>query len=164
MARRAPAVERVHHPSLHDPAGLVGRQMSGTGSLLAFEVRGGAPAAAEVAGACELITHAVSLGGVDTLIQHPASLTHRPVEGDAKPCGGLLRVSVGLEDPEDLRADLVGHCRGSDAARPLSRAPSPGHDFGPTCRSRAATASRRATDRELRRFIRQAMPSRSSAC
>ncbi|MEU8069925.1 MULTISPECIES: PLP-dependent aspartate aminotransferase family protein [unclassified Micromonospora] len=102
-----PAVERVHHPSLHDPAGLVGRQMSGTGSLLAFEVRGGAPAAAEVAGACELITHAVSLGGVDTLIQHPASLTHRPVEGDAKPCGGLLRVSVGLEDPEDLRADLA---------------------------------------------------------
>ncbi|MBY8872686.1 PLP-dependent aspartate aminotransferase family protein [Micromonospora sp. PLK6-60] len=102
-----PAVERVHHPSAHDPAGLVGRQMSGTGSLLAFEVRGGAPAAAAVADACRLITHAVSLGGVDTLIQHPASLTHRPVEGEAKPCGGLLRISVGLEDPEDLRADLA---------------------------------------------------------
>lgn len=102
-----PAVARVHHPSLHDPAGLVGRQMSGPGSLLAFEVRGGAPAAAAVANACRLITHAVSLGGVDTLIQHPASLTHRPVEGEAKPCGGLLRVSVGLEDAEDLRADLA---------------------------------------------------------
>ncbi|SCL68818.1 trans-sulfuration enzyme family protein [Micromonospora peucetia] len=102
-----PAVARVHHPSLHDPAGLVGRQMSGPGSLLAFEVRGGASAAAAVANACRLITHAVSLGGVDTLIQHPASLTHRPVEGEAKPCGGLLRVSVGLEDPEDLRADLA---------------------------------------------------------
>ena len=76
------------------------------GSLI-LTLAGGAPAAAEVAGACELITHAVSLGGVDTLIQHPASLTHRPVEGDAKPCGGLLRVSVGLEDPEDLRADLA---------------------------------------------------------
>ncbi|MFU8853463.1 trans-sulfuration enzyme family protein [Micromonospora sp. SL1-18] len=101
-----PNVERVHHPTLHDPAGLVGRQMSGTGSLLAFEVRGGAPAAAIVAGACRLITHAVSLGGVDTLIQHPASLTHRPVEGDAKPGGALLRLSVGLEDPEDLRVDL----------------------------------------------------------
>ncbi|WP_328852078.1 PLP-dependent aspartate aminotransferase family protein [Micromonospora globbae] len=101
-----PAVVRVHHPSAHDPAGLVGRQMTGTGSLLAVEVRGGAPAAATVAGACRLITHAVSLGGVDTLIQHPASLTHRPVEGDAKPAGGLLRISVGLEDPEDLRADL----------------------------------------------------------
>ncbi|MEV1330029.1 PLP-dependent aspartate aminotransferase family protein [Micromonospora costi] len=102
-----PAVERVHHPSVHDPAGLVGRQLSGTGSLLAIEVRGGAPAAATVAGACQLITHAVSLGGVDTLIQHPASLTHRPVDGDAKPAGGLLRISVGLEDPDDLRADLA---------------------------------------------------------
>ncbi|MGN9775716.1 trans-sulfuration enzyme family protein [Micromonospora sp. H33] len=101
-----PAVARVHHPSLHDPAGLVGRQMSGPGSLLAFEVRGGAPAAAAVAGACRLITHAVSLGGVDTLIQHPASLTHRPVQGEARPVGGLLRLSVGLEDPEDLREDL----------------------------------------------------------
>ncbi|MGI5519603.1 trans-sulfuration enzyme family protein [Micromonospora sp. CA-259024] len=102
-----PAVHRVHHPSVHDPAALVGRQMAGPGSLLAFEVRGGAPAAAAVAGACRLITHAVSLGGVDTLIQHPASLTHRPVDGAAKPAAGLLRLSVGLEDPEDLRADLA---------------------------------------------------------
>ncbi|WP_433529108.1 trans-sulfuration enzyme family protein [Micromonospora sp. CA-263727] len=102
-----PAVARVHHPGVNDPAGLVGRQMAGPGSLLAFEVRGGAPAAAAVAGACRLITHAVSLGGVDTLIQHPASLTHRPVEGDAKPGGALLRLSVGLEDPEDLRVDLA---------------------------------------------------------
>ncbi|MCM0674435.1 PLP-dependent aspartate aminotransferase family protein [Micromonospora phytophila] len=102
-----PAVERVHHPSVSDPHALVGRQMSGPGSLLAFEVRGGAAAAATVAGACRLITHAVSLGGVDTLIQHPASLTHRPVEGEARPVGGLLRISVGLEDPEDLRADLA---------------------------------------------------------
>ncbi|MGC4864368.1 trans-sulfuration enzyme family protein [Micromonospora sp. DT53] len=102
-----PAVHRVHHPSVHDPAALVGRQMAGPGSLLAFEVRGGAPAAAAVADACRLITHAVSLGGVDTLIQHPASLTHRPVEGDAKPAAALLRLSVGLEDPEDLRADLA---------------------------------------------------------
>ncbi|MGC4749328.1 trans-sulfuration enzyme family protein [Micromonospora sp. DT201] len=102
-----PAVHRVHHPSVHDPAALVGRQMAGPGSLLAFEVRGGASAAAAVAGACQLITHAVSLGGVDTLIQHPASLTHRPVEGEAKPAAALLRLSVGLEDPEDLRADLA---------------------------------------------------------
>ncbi|GGL95840.1 cystathionine gamma-synthase [Micromonospora yangpuensis] len=101
------AVTRVHHPSLHDPAGLVGRQLAGGGSLLAFEVAGGAPAATAVADACRLITHAVSLGGVDTLIQHPASLTHRPVAGDARPAAGLLRLSVGLEDPEDLRDDLA---------------------------------------------------------
>lgn len=102
-----PAVERVHYPGLDDPSGLVGRQLAGTGSLLAFEVRGGAPAAEAVANACRLITHAVSLGGVDSLIQHPASLTHRPVEADAKPSPGLLRLSVGLEDVEDLRADLA---------------------------------------------------------
>jgi methionine-gamma-lyase len=102
-----PAVTRVHHPSLSDPTGLVGRQLAGPGSLLAFEVEGGVAEAAAVAGACRLITHAVSLGGVDTLIQHPASLTHRPVEGGAKPAPGLLRLSVGLEDPEDLREDLA---------------------------------------------------------
>ncbi|MEH1013213.1 PLP-dependent aspartate aminotransferase family protein [Micromonospora sp. CPCC 206060] len=102
-----PAVTAVHHPGSTDPHGLVGRQMSGTGSLLAFELRGGAPAAEAVAGACRLITHAVSLGGVDTLIQHPASLTHRPVAGDAKPAAALLRISVGLEDPEDLCDDLA---------------------------------------------------------
>ncbi|GAB3817147.1 trans-sulfuration enzyme family protein [Micromonospora zhanjiangensis] len=102
-----PGVDRVHHPGLTDGTGLVGRQMSGTGSLLAFEVSGGFAAAAAVAGACRLITHAVSLGGVDTLIQHPASLTHRPVSADAKPVPGLLRLSVGLEDPDDLIADLA---------------------------------------------------------
>jgi cystathionine beta-lyase/cystathionine gamma-synthase len=48
----------------------------------------------------------VSLGGVDTLIQHPAALTHRLVAADAKPSDGLLRLSLGLEDPEDLTADL----------------------------------------------------------
>jgi methionine-gamma-lyase len=100
-----PGVTRVHYPGTDDPAGLIGRQMSGPGSLLAFEVAD-AQAAARVAGACRLITHAVSLGGVDTLIQHPASLTHRPVAAEAKPVAGLLRLSVGLEDPEDLCADL----------------------------------------------------------
>ncbi len=103
-----PAVERVYYPGLTecDPGQLVGRQMSGPGAVLAFAVRGGASAAARVAGACELITHAVSLGGVDTLIQHPASLTHRPVAADAKPQASVLRLSIGLEDADDLRRDL----------------------------------------------------------
>lgn len=104
--RQHPAVGRVYYPGLDDTGGLVGRQMSGGGSLLAFDMRDGFDAAAAVAGACELITHAVSLGGVDSLIQHPASLTHRPVTGEARPVPGLLRLSVGLEDPEDLIADL----------------------------------------------------------
>ncbi len=103
-----PAVSAVHHPSLAgaDPLGLLGRQQSGPGSLLAFEVRGGGDAARAVTGGTRLITHAVSLGGVDSLIQHPASLTHRPVEAHAKPCSGLVRLSCGLEDAADLIADL----------------------------------------------------------
>ncbi|MGN6612851.1 MAG: trans-sulfuration enzyme family protein [Angustibacter sp.] len=103
-----PRVTAVHHPSLAgaDPLGLLGRQQAGPGSLLAFEVRGGAAAARAVASGVRLITHAVSLGGVDTLIQHPASLTHRPVEASAKPVGALLRLSCGLEDADDLIADL----------------------------------------------------------
>ncbi|MBR7830537.1 PLP-dependent transferase [Actinospica sp. MGRD01-02] len=101
-------VERVYYPGLPecDPRRLVGRQLSGPGAVLAISVRGGYEAAARVAGGCELITHAVSLGGVDTLIQHPASLTHRPVAAEAKPHASVLRLSIGLEDVEDLRADL----------------------------------------------------------
>ncbi len=103
-----PAVAAVRYPGLKecDPAGLVGTQMSGPGSLLAFELAGGFEAAARVAAGCTLITHAVSLGGVDTLVQHPAGLTHRPVAADARPGDAVLRLSVGLEDVEDLWADL----------------------------------------------------------
>ncbi|MEZ5098011.1 MAG: PLP-dependent transferase [Nocardioides sp.] len=54
-----------------------------------------------------LITHAVSLGSVDTLIEHPASLTHRFVAADAKPHAGVVRLSIGLEDAADLVADLA---------------------------------------------------------
>ncbi len=102
------SVARVLYPGLKecDPAGLVGTQMHGPGSLLAIELRGGYARAAEVAQRCRLITHAVSLGGVDTLIQHPAGLTHRPVAAHAKPSDALLRLSIGLEGVEDVWADL----------------------------------------------------------
>lgn len=103
-----PRVSAVYHPSLPgaDPLGLLGKQQVGPGSLMAFRVRGGAAAARATASAVRLITHAVSLGGVDSLLQHPASLTHRPVEASARPDESLLRLSVGLEDAEDLIADL----------------------------------------------------------
>ncbi len=103
-----PSVEVVHYPGLPgcDPDGILGRQMAGPGSMLAFEVVGGYPAAAAVAKACELVGHAVSLGGTETLIEHPASLTHRPVAAEARPNPGLLRISIGLEAVEDLCADL----------------------------------------------------------
>ena len=104
-------VRAVHYPGLPggDPTGLVGRQLDGPGTMLAFEVAD-YEAARAVVEAVRLMTPAVSLGSVDTLIQHPAGLTHRVVsdagraEGGVAP--GLLRVSVGLEAPADLWTDL----------------------------------------------------------
>lgn len=104
-----PAVDKVYYPGMPecDPLGLVGRQQAGPGAVLAFTATGGYAEAARVAASLRLITHAVSLGGVDTLIQHPAGLTHRLVADEAKPNAGLLRLSIGLEDPDDLTNDLA---------------------------------------------------------
>ncbi|WP_153395014.1 trans-sulfuration enzyme family protein [Ornithinicoccus halotolerans] len=106
--QRHPRVSAVHYPGLPgtDPRGLVGTQLAGTGAVLAFDV-GSYAAAATVARSTRLVTHAVSLGGVDTLIQHPASLTHRPVAPEARPAASVLRLSVGLEDPADVVDDLA---------------------------------------------------------
>ena len=79
-----------------------------------------------------MITHAVSLGGIDTLIQHPAGLTHRPVAADAKPHASLLRVSVGLEDPADIVDDLVQAIE----ATLLARSAVPGRAGGGDARRR----------------------------
>ncbi len=111
LARRLaehPALNRVMHPSLPgcDPLGLIGRQQSGPGSMISIELAGGYDAAARFTESLKLITHAVSLGGVDSLAQHPASLTHRPVAAAAKPGGGIVRISIGLEHVDDLWADL----------------------------------------------------------
>ena len=103
-----PASSRVFYPGLPggDPEGLIGRQMSGPGAMVAFELAGGFAGAERVCAALGLITHAVSLGGVDTLIEHPAALTHRVVAEAAQPGAGVLRISVGLESAADLIADL----------------------------------------------------------
>ena len=107
-----PSVEQVFYPTIKggDPHGLVGRQMDGPGPMLSFEVEGGFEAAGRLMRGLKLITPAVSLGSVDTLIQHPAGLTQRVVSEKARAAGGvsagLLRVSVGLEGPADLWADL----------------------------------------------------------
>ncbi|MFF2274052.1 trans-sulfuration enzyme family protein [Agromyces sp. NPDC058136] len=104
-----PAIARVHYPGLpgQDPDGLLGTQFEGPGSIIALELAGGFDAAVRFTEACELVTHAVSLGGVDSLVQHPASLTHRPVAGDAKPGDAVVRISIGLEHVDDLAADLL---------------------------------------------------------
>jgi methionine-gamma-lyase len=107
-------VKAVRYPGLPecDPLGLVGTQMSGPGSLMAFELSS-AEHAERIPAAVRMITHAVSLGGIDTLIQHPAGLTHRPVAAEAKPHARLLRLSVGLEDAADIVADLVQAIEGT---------------------------------------------------
>ncbi len=111
-------VGAVYHPSVdgRDPAGLVGTQMSGPGPMLAFEVlgpdgRADGPGAFAAAGgflrALGLVTPAVSLGSTDTLAQHPAGLTQRVATGEGGLItAGLVRVSVGLEDADDLWHDL----------------------------------------------------------
>ncbi len=112
LARRLdghPALARVLYPGLpgQDPAGLIGTQCDGAGSLIALDLAGGYDAAAKFTESVKLITHAVSLGGIDTLVQHPASLTHRPVASEAKPGAGIVRVSIGLEHIDDLMNDIT---------------------------------------------------------
>lgn len=102
-----PAVSRVHFPE----GPLVGTQMRGPGAMVAFEVKGGYAMARRLVESVKVITPAVSLGSTDSLIQHPASLTHRVVAEDARNQTGivdsLVRMSVGLEDVRDLIADLA---------------------------------------------------------
>lgn len=102
------ALSRVFFPSLpgNDPQGLLGTQMAGPGAMISIELAGGFNAAAKFVESVKLITHAVSLGGVDSLAEHPASLTHRPVVSDAKPSDGVVRMSIGLEHVDDLWADI----------------------------------------------------------
>ncbi len=101
-----PAVERVLYPEAD------GVQLRGPGAVLAFEVAGGRESAAIVMESVRLVTPAVSLGSTDSLIQHPAGLTHRLVDAAARESSGvtdgLLRLSVGLEDVHDLWLDLSG--------------------------------------------------------
>ncbi len=103
-----PAVSAVHFPGLPgcDPQALVGRQMRGPGAMIAIRLWGGPAQTARLADRVRLFTHAVSLGSVDSLLQVPAALTHRPVAAGARPAADLVRLSIGLEDPDDLLADL----------------------------------------------------------
>jgi cystathionine gamma-synthase len=98
-----PAVERVRYPGLaHDPGHEVAsRQMDGFGAMVAFDVRGGAEPADTVCREVQLVTHATSLGGVETLIERRARY-----QGEERTPPGLLRMSVGQEDVEDLWEDL----------------------------------------------------------
>jgi len=108
-----PAVKVVHYPGLKSHPGheIAKRQMNGMYSgLIAFELKGGYEAAKSVANGVEIFKLAVSLGDAESLIQHPASMTHSPYSPeDRKAAGiedGLLRASIGLEFVDDIIEDL----------------------------------------------------------
>ncbi|MFY9165222.1 MAG: aminotransferase class I/II-fold pyridoxal phosphate-dependent enzyme, partial [Limnochordia bacterium] len=107
-----PAVERVYYPGLpsHPQYELAQRQMRLPGGMIAFELKGGMEAGVTLMDNVQLCTLAVSLGDTETLIQHPATMTHATyTREDRLACGitdGLVRLSVGLEDPQDIMDDL----------------------------------------------------------
>ena len=106
------AVARVHYPGLPDHPGhrIASRQQSGFGAMVSFELHGGVEAARGFVAELELFTLAESLGGVESLIAHPATMTHAAMDPEARARAGitdsLLRLSVGIEAPADLVADL----------------------------------------------------------
>lgn len=101
------AVSRVRYPGIDDdPRGVLGSQLRGPGAMISIELEGGYQHALQFTSAVRLFTHAVSLGGVDSLVQHPAALTHRSVAPEARPSASLVRLSIGLEAATDLIADL----------------------------------------------------------
>lgn len=107
-----PAVEKVYYPGLKNHVGhdIAVRQMKDFGGMLSFEVKGGRAAGTKLVNALHLITVAVSLGDAETLIEHPASMTHSTYTEEELTAsgipGGLIRLSAGLENAEDIIADL----------------------------------------------------------
>jgi cystathionine gamma-synthase len=108
-----PQVARVYYPGLatHPGHALARRQQQGFGAIITFELRGGIPAVREFVSGLEYFSLAESLGGVESLVAHPASMTHAAMdEASRRTAGlvdGLLRLSVGIEALEDLRKDLM---------------------------------------------------------
>ena len=109
-----PKIARVHYPGLasHPQHELAQRQMPrGYGGMIAIELQGGLEDARRFLERCELFALAESLGGVESLIEHPAIMTHASIPAAQRAALGigdtLCRLSVGVEDVEDLRADLA---------------------------------------------------------
>jgi cystathionine beta-lyase/cystathionine gamma-synthase len=113
-----PAVRQVYYPGLpaHPQHDLACRQMSGFGGMISFEL-GDVARARRVVERTHLFALAESLGGVESLIGHPASMTHASVPRDMREAmgltDGLVRLSVGIEDPDDLIADLAQALEGA---------------------------------------------------
>jgi methionine-gamma-lyase len=107
-----PAVEWVRYPGLksHPQYEIARRQMTGAGGMISFGLKDGLEAGRDMMNAVKLCGLAVSLGGVETLIQHPASMTHASMGAEARRraniSDGLVRLSVGIENADDIIADL----------------------------------------------------------
>jgi cystathionine beta-lyase/cystathionine gamma-synthase len=117
-----PDVVRVLYPGLpgHEGHALAARQMSGPGGMISFELRGSAAQAAAFLRALRVFVCAESLGGVESLAEHPATMTHASLPAEARRAlgigDGLIRLSVGLEAPDDLLADLEAGFAAAEAA------------------------------------------------
>ena len=109
---RHPAVSRVHYPGLssHPGHALAQRQQRHAGAMISFELAGGEPAVRAFLDGLRYFTLAESLGGVESLVAHPATMTHAAMSAEARAqagiTDGLLRLSVGIESAADLLADL----------------------------------------------------------
>jgi len=107
-----PKIEWVRYPGLpsHPQYELGKKQMKGPGAMISFEVKGGLESGRKLMNHVKLCILAVSLGGIETLIQHPASMTHSKLSKEAKLSGGitdgLVRLAVGIEEIEDIIGDL----------------------------------------------------------
>lgn len=107
-----PMVAKVHYPGLKDHQGykFIGKQMKAGGGIIAFEIKGNIAQGAALINRMKLFSIAVSLGDAESLIQHPASMTHSPYSQEDRLDAGisdtLIRISVGLEHVDDLIADL----------------------------------------------------------
>ena len=113
MLEKSPAVQKVWYPGLQsfEQYDLAQRQMSQFGGMIAFELTGGKQAGIEMMNRLELISRAVSLGDAETLVQHPASMTHSTYTTEELAehgiSEGLVRLSIGLEGVDDILADLA---------------------------------------------------------
>ncbi len=124
-----PAVEKVYFPGLasHPGHAIAARQQSGFGAMLSFELRGGEPAVRAFVDRLQWFTLAESLGGVESLVAHPASMTHAAMSPEARAKAGigdgLLRLSVGIEAGEDLLADVAAALAAAAAAAQAAAEP-----------------------------------------
>jgi cystathionine gamma-synthase len=124
LLRNHPAVPRLYYPGLSDHPGhaIARRQQSSFGAMLSFELAGGEAAVTAFLDGLTCFTLAESLGGVESLIAHPSSMTHAGMDEAARQRAGigngLLRVSVGIEDAGDLVADLAAGLERAATAQP----------------------------------------------